>query len=268
MPKIPNYMYGWPATVIHFLTIPFFFFDYILLFTPLGMIEMLDMDQGNAIFNISIISCILLGVLTTTRITMHFLLKSIYINYVLYGIWCLCEIFSASMLSAMFFSLYSGTIPFFNALMFIVGRMLLILSFPYTIIALSFVANGANRQHTPNEVTDRTVIKFYDHRQLMKVAIAEKYILFLKSDENYVEIHYLDNGRIMKYSLRSSMRRLENTLEAHGLVRCHRTYYINPLHVKFLGRNAQGFIYAEMEGPESIRIPVSKSYYANLATIL
>lgn len=232
------------------------------------MLETFDMGQGKAIFNITMISCIMIGVLGITRIIMHFLFKSIYMNYVLYGIWCFGEIVTASMMAAMYYSLYSGTTTYFNSLLFLLGRMFLILFFPYTIIALSFIVNGYNRYRNPHDGTDKNVIKFHDHRQMMKVAIAEKYILYLKSDENYVVIHYIDNGREMKYSLRSSMRRLEKTLESHGLVRCHRAYYINPLHVKYLGRDTNGFIYAEIEGADPVRIPVSKPYYIKLATIL
>jgi DNA-binding LytR/AlgR family response regulator len=38
--------------------------------------------------------------------------------------------------------------------------------------------------------------------------------MFIKSEDNYVQIHYLDRNRIRKFILRSSMRALEEGLES------------------------------------------------------
>ena len=72
--------------------------------------------------------------------------------------------------------------------------------------------------------------------------------------------HYLDKGKAKKFILRSSMRALEDTLAKHGLVRCHRSYFINPPFIRIVHRDESGLIVADLnqEGYESI--PISRKY--------
>ena len=58
--------------------------------------------------------------------------------------------------------------------------------------------------------------------------IAPESVIFIKSEDNYVMIHYPDRNHVKKFALRSSMRALEEDLLRHGLARCHRSYFINP----------------------------------------
>ena len=64
------------------------------------------------------------------------------------------------------------------------------------------------------------------------------------------------------------MKSLETLADRHGLVRCHRSYYVNPRHIKVLSRNKEGVIIAEMIEDSLMRIPVSKQYYAHLSELL
>lgn len=84
----------------------------------------------------------------------------------------------------------------------------------------------------------------------------------------YVMIHYLDRNRVKKFALRSSMRALEEDLLRHGLVRCHRSYFISPPFIKIVRRDESGLIVADMkqEGIESI--PISRKYQEEISKIL
>ena len=92
--------------------------------------------------------------------------------------------------------------------------------------------------------------------------------MFIKSEDNFVQIHYLDRNRIRKFILRSSMRALEEDLARHGLVRCHRSYFINPAFIKIVHRDEAGFIVAQLkqEGQESI--PISRKYQDKISMLL
>lgn len=42
------------------------------------------------------------------------------------------------------------------------------------------------------------------------------------------------------------MRKLEPVAEHFHLIRCQRSYYVNPTHVKVLRKDKDGFIYADL----------------------
>ena len=64
------------------------------------------------------------------------------------------------------------------------------------------------------------------------------------------------------------MRALEENLSRHGLVRCHRSYFINPSFIKIVHRDGSGLIIAELsqEGFESI--PISRKYQDEITRLL
>ena len=64
------------------------------------------------------------------------------------------------------------------------------------------------------------------------------------------------------------MKAIEEVCIENGLVRCHRSYLINPLHVKVLRKDQEGVVYAELDAPEVQHIPVTKRYYASVSSLL
>ena len=58
---------------------------------------------------------------------------------------------------------------------------------------------------------------------------------------------------------------VERIVEGKGLFRCHRSYLLNPEHVKALSKGKEGMIEAEMD-VDCTPIPVSKRYYDSLAS--
>ena len=93
-------------------------------------------------------------------------------------------------------------------------------------------------------------------------------VLYIAAEENYVSIYYLDNGKIKEYVLRNSMKAIDEICQDNGLVRCHRSFYINPAHVKVLRRDRDGVMFAELDADDVRHIPVSKTYYNRLADML
>ena len=92
--------------------------------------------------------------------------------------------------------------------------------------------------------------------------------MFIKSEDNYVQIHYLDRNRIRKFILRSSMRALEEDLAKHGLVRCHRSYFINPAFIKIVHRDESGLIVAQLKQESLESIPISRKYQDKISMLL
>ena len=139
--------------------------------------------------------------------------------------------------------------------------------YPYAFIWLGYELYAKNNEEKL-AAEDNSLIRFYDEYKKLKFVIAPEAVLFIKSEDNYVQIHYMDNGRTRKFILRSSMRALEETLSRHGLVRCHRSYFINPAFIKIVHRDSSGIIVAELkqEGFESI--PISRKYQEEITRLL
>ena len=93
-------------------------------------------------------------------------------------------------------------------------------------------------------------------------------MIFVRSEENYVQIHYLDNDKAKKFVLRSSMKALEDNLSKKGLVRCHRSYFINPSCIKMVHRDESGQIVAELNQDGFDSIPISRKYQNEITRLL
>jgi DNA-binding LytR/AlgR family response regulator len=66
-----------------------------------------------------------------------------------------------------------------------------------------------------------------NHRTSKKVFVNQ--VVLLKADINYTTI-FLDNGK--KKLLSHSIKYYEDFLETHGFLRVHRTFMVNPNHIK------------------------------------
>ena len=115
------------------------------------------------------------------------------------------------------------------------------------------------------EVYDDSLMRFVDNTQKLKLMIASSAVLYVEADENYVHVRYMEGERVKDYPLRASMKSLEELMQKHGLLRCQRSYYINPNHIKVLRRDKEGMISAELDVVNQKSIPVSPKYYETVA---
>ena len=139
--------------------------------------------------------------------------------------------------------------------------------FPYGFLWLALELYSREKEEAiPAE--DNSLIRFYDEYKKLRLVIAPEAVVYIKSEDNYVQIHYLDQRKNRKFILRSSMRALEDILSKRGLLRCHRSYFINPAYIKIIHRDAAGLIVADLkpEGFESI--PISRKYQNEISRFL
>lgn len=87
-------------------------------------------------------------------------------------------------------------------------------------------------------------------------------ILYLESEDNYVAIHYIHKELLSKQLVRTSLKKIEEMNLHPALVRSHRSYIVNLIHLaKYDGNKQQGLITLRHV---SQAIPVSKSYASEL----
>ena len=269
MNNIPKYFFRWPAT-IQAMTLPaVFFLVFTIVYNPFSVDELLDMGRGLYTLNVSILFAILLVVDSVARLVFHLFEKAKKFTWFMYISWCIGEILVAVLFASLYLALISaGEYPYFEALFRIcLPKMSLVLIFPYIILSLGFTIAGTTESDDAKAAGDESLIRFYDAYHKPKLVIAVKAILYIKADENYMSIWYSENGRPVKYSLRAPMNSIEESCTRHGLVRCQRSYFVNPEHVTIL-RKHQGWIFADLDMEGVPSIPVSKRYYEKLANLL
>ena len=63
-------------------------------------------------------------------------------------------------------------------------------------------------------------------------------------------------------------RPIEPLMQRAGIVRCQRSYFVNPRHVTVLRKDKEGAIVAELDAAPQRPIPVSPKYYDALNQLL
>jgi|MTBAKMStandDraft_1061839.scaffolds.fasta_scaffold01855_5 DNA-binding LytR/AlgR family response regulator len=102
-------------------------------------------------------------------------------------------------------------------------------------------------------------IPFRDENGVMRLSLKKSDLLFLEASENYVLVHYRVRNEIKQYLLRNSLKKLENEMKLHHILRCHRSYMVNIGQVKLMQKGKKG-LELHLSGPENVVILVSKTY--------
>ena len=84
------------------------------------------------------------------------------------------------------------------------------------------------------------------------------HILFIESIGNYIEVHFLAEGKILKKELRSTLTKAQKQLRPYDqFFKTHRAYLVNLQHIKHVSGNAQGLRLTLSE--ELKEVPVARS---------
>ena len=251
------------ALLVHVFAMPVFFLGFILIYNSQWMAQFLNAGLGT-IFNVLMLTSILIGVMGISRIVMTAVGRNSRIGWWQYAVWSFGEVFVFSCFAALYMALVYGDFGYFPALGECLTLSLATISYPYIIFALLIALI------TPDEqgVDEEALVRFTDSTGRLKLVIAHDVILYIEAQENYISIHYMEGEHRKEYSLRQSMRGIEELMEKHGIIRCQRSYFVNPRHVKVLRRDKEGFIQAELDIRDMRPVPVSPKYYEQLSKLL
>lgn len=251
--------------ILHMVVLPIFYFTFILIYRPANCAEFMGGEWFGV--HLTICSCIVFLAAILVRLLYYYL--PMKINYSLYIFWCLGEIIFMSFFVALYIWLVRHKpMPYFEAFTSSFRYLFLTLVIPYVILAMAlrlYEYHNKLEEHDSNSIHR---MRFYDDRHNLKIVLMPEAILYISAEENYVNIFYTDNGRVKSYVLRSSMKALDELCQDHGLIRCHRSYYINPSHVKVLRKDREGMVHAELDVTDVMDIPVTKRYYDRLSELL
>lgn len=261
--------FSFPVQILHFAGIPLFFLLFIEVYRPEAIVEFLSVGVVSPEFNVCILASILLVVLVGFRLAFYFLRNRLNPGGGIYALWCAGEIAVFAAFGALYMTLISsGAYGFFpclaKSLLYFFGTLL----WPYVIFALWIGCRSKSGKPAPETDIADGMIRFSDDSQRLKLTVATSSLLFVQANENYVNIAYMDSGKVRHYQLRSSMKRLEDMLQAHGLQRCHRAWFVNPAHIKILRKTHDGAVLADLDIEGCQSIPVSRAKYDDLSALL
>ena len=268
MNSLPQNIFSINSFWGHLVGLPLFVFGLFLLFCPFAF-KSYDITFSRYSFHITMAFCIIVMVMLISRLSMVFLSRHMTMTLRHYLFLCLFEILFSSGFTALYLWLFNhkneAYFMFFGySLVYLSVAMII----PYIIL---FLHNQLLEKEHQMEEASKSVqgekIRFLDERGNVKLIVSQISILYIQSDENYLRIYYLDEGKINTYLLRSSMKRIEELCSKNGLIRCHRSYFVNKEHVQVLQKDKE-FTYAILDVPNAAHIPVNKNYYDQIAAIL
>jgi len=263
LPKIPASFTSPTAMVMHLLALPVFFLGFVLIYQSQWIDKFLSVASGPTI-NTLLLTCILIGVMLLSRIPMTVLRAHLNMSWWQYTIWSLGELFVFSCFAALYVALLYGDYGYFPALGKCLRLSFATLSYPYIFFSLLLALIRPDEI----DVNEEDLVRFTDSTGRLKLVIAHDVILYIEAQENYIAIHYMEGEHKKEYSLRQSMRGIEDLMERHGIIRCQRSYFVNPRHVKVLRRDKEGMIQAELDIRDIKPVPVSPKYYEELSKML
>ena len=262
MNDFPAVMTALRGNLSFVITLPLFWLCFVVLYEPDMWIELLEMKHVLVHSNAAILTSILLGVMLISRSVFLVVHRGLKMSWLKMIQWEIGEMFVMGVFMSLYITLmFHGEYLYFHILGKCLFGLFLTLIYPYVVLNMAFAYVGEKEK----EVEDDSLMRFVDNTQKLKLMIASSAVLYIEADENYVHVRYLEGERLKDYPLRASMKSLEDLMQKHGLLRCQRSYYINPSHIKVLRRDKEGMISAELDVPNVKSIPVSPKYYEVVA---
>lgn len=266
MSSFPSVFRRFIPQLLYILLLPVSFFAFLLLYRPTYAVELIGFNHFGV--HLTLLSCIVFLSVIITRLMYYYI--PMKLNYSLYTLWCVAEIIFATFFVALYvwLALYPHN-PYFEVLTSSFQLLFMTLVVPYSILTLSLrISDYHEKSIRALEPAGQKKMRFYDEKHNLKIILQPDVILFIAAEENYVHINYLENEKIRNFVLRSSMKAIEEMCMLNGIVRCHRSFFVNPLHIKVLRKDNEGVLYAELDANDVRHIPVSKRYYESLSNIL
>jgi LytTr DNA-binding domain len=263
---IPSYLNEKQNIIRLILFTSLFALVFINAYSPFGADRWYDLTRLE-FFTYSSLT-ILVGVLVVviSRITMYHVSKRYTIIIWQYLIWIFAEIFLMALTYTMFEKLFLKDARLFIDLLKNSSRnTALVLLLPYSVLWLYFSWRDKKEQIErladlpPFSENTRDMIPFYDEKGILKFSVKKENLLYLESAENYVNICYLNKGKVSKYLLRDTLKKIEESFSGTEIIRCHRSYMVNFEKIKVIRKERDG-LKLEFDNPSVTDLPVSKTY--------
>jgi len=267
---IPDYLVEKSNIIRLIIFTALFALVFINIYSPFGADKWFSLTRLQFLTYSSLV--ILTGVLVVviSRIIMYLVCKKKIINLLQYLAWIAAEI----LCMASFYAIFQKFVlkdfrPVTDLVKLSASNTALVLLLPYSISWLYFSwrdkKEKIDRMEELSSFTGsaKEMIPFYDDKSILKFSVKKENLIYLESTENYINIFYLNNGKISKYLLRDTMKKMEEKFTGTDIIRCHRSYMVNFEKVKVIRKEKDG-LKLDFDDPLISDIPVSKTYVDNV----
>ena len=118
---------------------------------------------------------------------------------------------------------------------------------------------GQLSENMPFSAQQKTKIELKSNIVKENFEVEISHLIFIQSDKNYVEINYLEHGKLQKRVLRNSLKSIADQLQGFEQIkRCHKSYLVNLNRVSKVSGNAKNYFFHFDEVAE--KIPVSRNF--------
>lgn len=243
---------------------------FINIYAPFGVDTWYEVTELQLFLYSSIVILIGMLVIVISRFLMLKFSKIRSLKYGIYALWIAGEIITMALVYALIQKFFlDKQIEFIPAFKKSIQITALVIMLPYIILwlYLSWKEQDKKLNFIKTSNTSDTIphglIPFRDERGTLKFSVRSEDLLFLEAADNYVSANYSDQGKISKYLIRNSLKRLEEEMSDFGLIRCHRSIMVNFEKIKIIKKDKEG-LKIELDHPEKISLPVSKTYIDDL----
>ncbi len=267
-----RYLFG---SVFFILTFSVLFMAIYTPFSSTAWFSLTDMGNFGMMIAFYLVA---LSILLISKLIMYSSQDRIQFTLWKYILWVVAEVVIISIFYTHFTYVFVGPIEesIVNILAKSFGCILLIIAIPYTILTLyaAYKAKAEELQmlqyklSMPNNETSMvypSLINLHDYNGTLKLTINSDSLYYMESQDNYIKIHYENNGKLCSYMLRSRTKSIEESLADTSIVRCQRSYLVNVMKINHIKKGGK-LRYIVLEHDDIKPIPVSESYFKNLLT--
>jgi hypothetical protein len=178
-----------------------------------------------------------------------------------YLLWLFIEI---ALINLVYIILYGNPIGnFVNDLGFSLKYTLLSIWLPYSFAILIVYYKNQREEivslkSNANKPAEKRLIVFRDENGKIKFSVLANDLLLLESTDNYVSVFYILQNKVQRKLLRNTLKNLEEMLKENAILRCHRSFMVNPANVEFMQKEGKKLNIKIRHFEQSI--PVSEKY--------
>lgn len=259
------------GSVFFIFTFSIFF---MLLYTPFSMTVWFSISNIEQFGMTASFYVVALSILAISKIGIYSIQTKIRFTYPKYILWIIAEVIVISLFYTHFTYLY---VPTEEGVLYTLARAFgcvsLIIAIPYTILTLYAAYKAKTEElemlqyelslHPEPTTLYPSLVNLYDYNGTLKLTINSDSLYYMESQDNYVKIYYINQGKLSSYMLRCRTKAIEENLAGTSMVRCHRSFMVNVLKINHIKKGAKGRQII-LDNDEIKPIPVSKSYFKNL----
>ncbi len=272
--KLPQYLLGKYQLIGTVTFSVLFALIFLNLYIPFSETAWFSLGDSVMFLHTLVFAAIAIMILIFSRMLMYYSKRAFEMTFLMYFIWCICEI---SSVCALYTWLTTDFIaPGHESGLKVFGRSLIngiiALGGPYVLSAMYFAIIDKNNtiklMNYENVVTDepskpdssKQKITLFDNSGTLKLSISPDNLYYIESDDNYIKVWYTDSkGELTQYMMRCRLKTVEDSFKDSGLVRCNRKYIVNINKVSLLRKENDGY-HLDLCNSEIPPLAITKTY--------